>query len=78
MLNQAATDRVELAKLLSISDTQMSYITNVGAGQGLLKPNGEPNQAFFLTDGIHMSLAGYAIWGKFIKDRIIADMKKNA
>ena len=37
MLNQAATDRIELAKLLSISDTQMSYITNVGAGQGLLK-----------------------------------------
>ena len=37
MLNQAATDRTELAKLLSISDTQMGYITNVGAGQGLLK-----------------------------------------
>ena len=37
MLNQAATDRIELAKLLSISETQMSYITNVGAGQGLLK-----------------------------------------
>ena len=37
MLNQAATDRIELAKLLSISDTQMSYITNVGAGRGLLK-----------------------------------------
>ncbi len=25
------------AKLLNISDLQMSYITNVGAGQGLLK-----------------------------------------
>lgn len=37
MLNQASTDRIELAKLLSISDLQMSYITNVGAGQGLLK-----------------------------------------
>ena len=37
MLNQAATDRIELAKLLGISETQMSYITNVGAGQGLLK-----------------------------------------
>ena len=37
MLNQAATDRTELAKLLSISDTQLSYITNVGVGQGLLK-----------------------------------------
>ena len=37
MLNQASTDRMELAKLLNISDTQMSYITNVGAGQGLVK-----------------------------------------
>ena len=34
MLNQASTDRIELAKLLNISDLQMSYITNVGAGQG--------------------------------------------
>ncbi len=37
MLNQASTDRVELAKLLNISDLQMSYITNVGAGEGLIK-----------------------------------------
>ena len=37
MLNQASTDSLELAKLLNISDLQMSYITNVGAGQGLLK-----------------------------------------
>ena len=37
MLNQASTDRLELVKLLNISDLQMSYITNVGAGQGLLK-----------------------------------------
>ena len=37
MLNQASTDRIELAKLLNISELQMGYITNVGAGQGLLK-----------------------------------------
>ena len=37
MLNQASTDRLELGKLLSISDLQMNYITNVGAGEGLLK-----------------------------------------
>ena len=30
MLNQASTDRLDLAKLLSISETQLSYITNVG------------------------------------------------
>ncbi len=37
MLNQASTDRIELAKLLNISDRQLSYITNVDAGHGLIK-----------------------------------------
>ena len=37
MLNQASTDRLELAKILNISDLQMSYITNVNAGEGLIK-----------------------------------------
>ena len=37
MLNQAATDRKELAKLLNISDEQMSYITNSEAGCGLIR-----------------------------------------
>ena len=37
MLNQASTDRTELAKLLNISDQQLSFITNVEAGNGLLK-----------------------------------------
>ena len=37
MLNQASTDRLELAKLLNISDTQLSYITNADAGHGLIK-----------------------------------------
>ena len=31
MLNQASTDRIKLAELLNISDTQISYITNVEA-----------------------------------------------
>lgn len=37
MLNQASTDRIKLAELLGISDTQLSYITNVEAGRGLMK-----------------------------------------
>ncbi len=37
MLNQASTDRMELARLLNISDLQLSYITNVDAGNGLIK-----------------------------------------
>ena len=37
MLNQAASDREKLAKLLNISNEQMSYITNADAGCGLIK-----------------------------------------
>ena len=37
MLNQAASDRIELAKLLNISEDQLNYITNVEAGHGLMK-----------------------------------------
>ena len=40
LLNQASTDREELAKLLNISDNQLSYITNVGAGHGLIRCSG--------------------------------------
>ena len=36
-LRTLTTESLELSKLLNISDLQMSYITNVGAGQGLLK-----------------------------------------
>lgn len=37
MLNQAASDREKLARLLNISTEQMSYITNADAGCGLIK-----------------------------------------
>lgn len=37
MLNQSATYREELAKLLNISETQLGYITNVAAGCGLIR-----------------------------------------
>lgn len=40
MLNQAATDREQLAELMGISELQMSYITNVEAGHGLVKIGG--------------------------------------
>ena len=37
MLNQSATGRAELAKLLNISDNQLGYVTNVPAGCGLIR-----------------------------------------
>lgn len=40
MLNQAATDREQLAELMGISELQTSYITNAEAGHGLVKVGG--------------------------------------
>ena len=49
LLNQSPTDREELSKLLHISDTQLSYITNVSAGCGLIRCAGNivPFENFF-------------------------------
>ena len=37
MLNQAKEDRDQLAQLLNISNEQIQYVTDVPAGQGLMK-----------------------------------------
>jgi hypothetical protein len=37
MNNRAASDRVELAKLLNISEEQLSYVENAEAGCGLMR-----------------------------------------
>lgn len=52
MLNQAATDRLELAKLLNISELQLKYITGTEPGEGLLKVGNSlvPFENKFLKD----------------------------
>lgn len=37
MSNQAASDRIELAKLLNISEEQLSFVTNAESGSGLMR-----------------------------------------
>lgn len=37
MLNQASTDRDELANILKISEMEMKYITNSNVGEGLIR-----------------------------------------
>ena len=51
------------------------YMNYIDAGTLLLKENGEPNVSYFLTDGLHMSLCGYVIWGNEIK-RVIIEREK--
>ena len=40
MLNQAHSDRKQLAPLLGVSETQLAYVTNSAAGQGLMSAGG--------------------------------------
>ncbi len=37
LLNQAPPDRIQIAKLLNISDLQMNYVNNAPTGEGLIK-----------------------------------------
>jgi type IV secretory pathway VirB4 component len=55
IFNQSASDREELSKLLKISDTQISYVTNSQAGQGLLY-TGEFTIPFFDNFPKHLNL----------------------
>ena len=48
-----------------------SWLTCIDAGEGLLKPNGNPHYAYFRMDGLHMSDYGYIIWGAAIKKAIM-------
>ena len=52
-------------------EAEHEYLTCIDAGVGLLKENGLPHFGYFKPDGLHMSRAGYAIWGAAVKQAII-------
>lgn len=47
------------------------YMKFIDAGSLLMKENNIPNKAYFLSDGLHMSLFGYTIWGQKVKNSVI-------
>lgn len=52
-------------------EAEHDYLTCIDAGAGLLKPNGKPHFGYFISDGLHMSKAGYVIWGGAVKKAIM-------
>ena len=42
-----------------------------------IKENGEPNAAYFRTDGLHLSYYGYVVWGDIIKQSIVNGLENN-
>ena len=51
------------------------WLTLINPGLALLKENGEPNAAYFRTDGLHLSHYGYILWGSIIKESIVAGLE---
>ena len=70
-LNQQANFNIANGAALSYAN-EHSYLTCIDAGKDLLKKDGNPSWAYFMSDGLHMSLYGYVIWGKAVRDAIIA------
>ena len=54
-----------------------TWLTLINPGTALLKENGEPNAAYFRTDGLHLSYYGYVVWGAIIKESIVEGLKAN-
>ena len=52
-----------------------TWLTLINPGEALLKANGEPNAAYFRTDGLHLSHYGYVVWGDIIKQSIIKGLE---
>ena len=52
-----------------------TWLTLINPGEALIKGNGEPNAAYFRTDGLHLSYYGYEIWGEIIKQSIFEGLE---
>ena len=53
-----------------------TWLTLINPGLALLKANGEPNAAYFRTDGLHLSYYGYVVWGEIIKQSIYVGLEE--
>lgn len=53
------------------------WLTLINPGTALLKENGQPNAAYFRTDGLHLSFYGYVVWGGIIKESILKGLENN-
>ena len=53
------------------------WLTLINPGTALLKETGQPNAAYFRTDGLHLSYYGYIIWGGIIKESIIKGLEND-
>lgn len=62
-------------KAIEYQKNNSSWLTLINPGTALLKDNGQPNAAYFKTDGLHMSYYGYVVWGAIVKESILKGLE---
>lgn len=53
-----------------------SFLNVIDAGSVLEKKSGKYSEAYFLSDKLHMTIAGYELWGAVVKEAVIAKDKE--
>ena len=53
-----------------------SFLNVIDAGTVLEKKSGKYSEAYFLSDKLHMTIAGYELWGDVVKKAVIAKDKE--
>ena len=59
------------ASVMEYYKSNTDWLTLINPGTALLKENGQPNAAYFRTDGLHLSNYGYLVWGTIVKESIL-------
>ena len=63
-------------RITTYQKSHSSWLTLINPGTALLKKNGIPNAAYFRTDGLHLSLYGYVVWGGIVKKSIVEGLER--
>ncbi len=72
--NKSAIDRAN--NLMITFAKEHDYVNIIDAGVVLEKASGKYSEAYFLKDGLHMSLCGYQLWGAVVKNTFITREKE--
>ena len=72
--NKSAIDKAN--NMMIAFAKENAYVNIIDAGIVLEKASGKYSEAYFLKDGLHMSLCGYQLWGAVVKNTFITREKE--
>ena len=74
--NKNAIDTANSEIIAFAAGEGKDYMNIIDAGKVLEKKTGAYSEGYFLSDGLHMSLAGYELWGAEVKNAFVVKEKE--